>query len=140
MNSTLKRIETFVIVVIIAVIGVAYAFMQNPAKNSNPQEAQTAQTEQQGQEERVQLVPGSSIQYQGVDGKNAVELLKLNHRVTTKEFSGMGEYVVGINGVESDSANNFWSFYVNGQQSPVGASQYITKNGDILEWKLETIN
>jgi hypothetical protein len=33
----------------------------------------------------------------------------------------------------------FWALYVNGKQSEVGAGVYVTKNDDVIEWRLEEI-
>jgi hypothetical protein len=137
-SNLLRRIETFVIVVIIAVIGIAYAFMQNPVPTKNTPE-QNAQNEQSGQEQKVEEISGM-VQYSGEEGKSAIELLKASNSVETDEYPGVGEYVVAINGTKADSTTNFWSFYVNDKPSSVGASQYITKNGDMIEWKLESIS
>jgi hypothetical protein len=78
------------------------------------------------------------ISYQGQEGKNALELLKQKYPVEVKSFSGVGEFVDAINGVKPDE-KHFWSFYVNGAQSNTGASTYITKSSDVIEWKLEEI-
>ena len=80
------------------------------------------------------------VKYQGEEGRTAVDLLKSKYNVETKEFSGLGEFVARINGVPVDTSKFFWGFYVNGKMSDVGASQYVTKSGDVLEWKLEEIN
>lgn len=80
----------------------------------------------------------TTITYAGVDGKNALELLKMNHQITTKTFSGVGEFVETINGAKPDE-KHFWAFYVNGKSSNVGADQYQTKSSDTIEWKLEEI-
>lgn len=80
-----------------------------------------------------------TVMYAGVEGKTALELLRASHTITTKSFSGLGEYVESIDGVKPDS-KHFWSFYVNGKSSNVGASSYTTKSGDVIEWKLEVIN
>jgi hypothetical protein len=134
----LKRVETFIIILIIGVAGVIYAFSQNPATSQD--ESQTAQNSQQSEVKHpTRQVENSAVAYYGVEGKNALELLKASYQVETKEFTGIGEYVVSINGQASDSTTNFWGFYVNGKQSPVGAGQYMTKNDDVIEWKLETI-
>ncbi len=78
----------------------------------------------------------NTISYQGVEGQTALALLKAGHVVesTTYDF---GDFVTSIDGQASDSATNFWAFYVNGTQSTVGAGDYITKNGDVIEWRLE---
>lgn len=80
----------------------------------------------------------STITYQGVEGKNALELLKDNHQVTADSYD-FGEFVTGIDGQLADETT-FWAFYINGEQAQVGAEDYQTKSEDTIEWKLETIN
>lgn len=86
-----------------------------------------------------QLQNTQSVKYEGETGRTALEILKERYTVETKEFSGIGEYVTSINGKKEDAGKNFWAFYVNGKQSQVGASQYPTKTGEVIEWKLELI-
>jgi hypothetical protein len=137
-----KRLETIIIALIILVLGVAFGILNN--KTKTPASENKAKIEQQDQkkdqpQQEQQLVPSAFIQYPGQDGKNALELLKSSHRVETQNFSGVGEFVKSIDGVEPDSSH-FWALYVNGQQSQVGADSYITKSSDNIEWKLEKIN
>ncbi len=80
----------------------------------------------------------SVAKYDGIDGKNALELLKTSHKVTTKTFDGVGEYVESIDAIVPDKTH-FFSFYVNGEQAQVGAGQYITKSTETIEWRLEEI-
>lgn len=77
------------------------------------------------------------ISYQGVEGQNALDLLKSSHETGT-ETSSFGEFVHTIDGVKAPSTH-FWAFYVNGQQAEVGAGSYQTKNSDTITWKLEKI-
>ncbi len=72
-------------------------------------------------------------------GTSALDLLKMSYQVETKTFSGIGEYVVSINGQKEDTGKNFWALYVNDKQSQVGASSYYPKDGDKIVWKLEEI-
>ena len=45
-------------------------------------------------------------------------------------------FVESINGVANNADNNtFWMFYVNGGLADVGASDYIVKDSDRIEWK-----
>ncbi len=135
---TARRLEIFVIIVIIAVIGIVFAFKQNlnmdPALSQNPavQNDQTRETD-----ESVQ-VPASVITYQGQDGKNALELLQAAHRVEVKSYS-FGDLVTSINGIAPDSTH-FWAMYVNGQFSQVGASAYQTKSTDQIRWQIDAVN
>ena len=100
-------------------------------------------------EERVQIQASQTVE--GIDrgsqlfnvyadeNKSALDLLKSGHQVETKSFSGVGEYVVSINGQKENTGKSFWALYVNGAQSQVGASDYKPQNGDRIEWKLEEI-
>ncbi len=67
-----------------------------------------------------------------------MQLLQEKYRIETQSFSS-GEFVKSINGVEANSSH-YWAFYINGQQATVGAGQYVTKDGDVVEWKMEEIN
>lgn len=78
----------------------------------------------------------NEVTYQGVEGKNAVELLKQQALVETKTYEGLGELVVSING-KASTENQFWVFYINGAPAEVGASTYVTKATDVITWKYE---
>lgn len=77
------------------------------------------------------------VSYRGVEGKNALEILKETHQVETQSFS-FGEMVQSIDGVKAP-ATHFWAFYVNDELAQVGAGDYQTKPTDTLKWKLEAI-
>lgn len=77
--------------------------------------------------------------YDGVEGVDAMTLLKQNYSVETEDFgSGLGEFVKIIEGVVPAN-DEFWAFYVNGESSNVGASSYVSKEGDVIEWKIDKI-
>lgn len=82
--------------------------------------------------------PAQTVRYEGQAGKTALEILKANYQVETKDYPGLGEFVVSIGGITPDS-KHFWQFVVNGQPAQVGASSYQTQNGDQIEWRLEEI-
>lgn len=57
------------------------------------------------------------------------------------EYPSLGIWINSINGVSEDpSSNKYWIWYVWSSGAwnigPVGADQYIVKNGDILKWEL----
>jgi len=52
------------------------------------------------------------------------------------EHSGLGYFVEEINGVKG-TPGKYWIYYVNGKEASVGISNYILKNGDIINWKQE---
>lgn len=72
------------------------------------------------------------------DHKTALDILKGSYEVKTKSFGDAGEFVETISSQTPDK-NHFWSFYVNGKQSNVGAGSYEVKDTDSIEWKLEEI-
>lgn len=75
------------------------------------------------------------VKYQGVEGQNALDLLKRYAQVGTKHYS-FGDLVTSINGTEGNGPK-YWSFYINSTLSEVGAGAYVTKKTDIIEWKLQ---
>lgn len=75
------------------------------------------------------------VSYDGVEGKNALDLLKEKHTILTTHYS-FGDMVTSIDGKAAD-AKHFWGFYVNGKSSDIGASAYTTKAGDKIEWKYD---
>ena len=155
---TAKRIEIFVIVIIIALVGIVYAFKQKPVVTPiSP--VTSIQTQDQGlpEQNRDQIPSGglavkpdanatptptdlaitTTIEYPGQEGKNALELLKAGHRVDTKNYS-FGDMVTGIDGIIADS-KHFWALYINDQFSQVGASSLITKSTDMIKWQIDSI-
>ena len=68
----------------------------------------------------------------------ALDLIKEKIKIVTKG-EGVDAYVVEINGkLAEDSKKEFWAFYVNGKQATVGAGSYKLKEGDRIEWRIET--
>ncbi len=95
----------------------------------------TKQGEIKGVQTQDLQAPSNVVNYQGQEGKTALELLKASHKVETEKYS-FGEMVVSIDGTKA-TADQFWSFYINEQLSEVGSDSYQTKSSDIIEWRLE---
>jgi hypothetical protein len=93
---------------------------------------------QQDTKPAVHSSQSQSVAYQGVAGKSALELLQQQHRVATKSYKDFGDMVTSIDGRAADS-KHFWSFYINGKPSQVGAGAYQTKPNDHISWKLEAL-
>ena len=151
MFNTARKLEIFVIVSIIALIGIIYAFTKQPVsapitenqpvnQNTavNPNTSINPEVNPSPTPTRSQEVPTTTIVYPGQDGKTALELLKANHRVDTKHYS-YGDMVTGIDGITPDSSH-FWAFYINDQISQVGASSYVTKSSDTIKWQIDEIS
>jgi hypothetical protein len=74
------------------------------------------------------------ITYVGVNGKTALELLKSLARVRTSS-SQIGELVEEINSV-SNGEGHYLIYFVNGAMAKTGAGNYVTKDGEKIEWRL----
>jgi hypothetical protein len=57
-------------------------------------------------------------------------------RFTAKYYQGLGYFIEEINGIKNKDGY-YWTLYVNEVYSTVGVSDYILKEGDQIEWKLE---
>lgn len=75
------------------------------------------------------------ISYHGVDGQDALTLLKKHATIGVKHYS-FGDLVTSING-NAGNGPKYWTFYINDKEAQVGAGSYKTKASDILSWKLQ---
>lgn len=57
-------------------------------------------------------------------------------RFKARHYSSLGYFIEEINGVKN-SNGAYWTLYVNGKYSPVGASEYALRQGNSVEWKFE---
>ena len=141
-----RKIEIFVIVVIIALIGIIYAFKapirttslisgQDQSDQQSPNTATSVKPSDNT--EAPSPVPSTTIEYQGVDGKNALDLLKIDHQVEVQHYS-FGDMVLSIDNIKPDS-KHFWAMYVNDSFSQVGASAYVTKSTDKIKWEVDAL-
>ena len=55
---------------------------------------------------------------------------------TSTYYSGLGYLIDELNGVKNENGM-YWTLYVNGKYSVVGASGYKLSEGDSIEWKYE---
>lgn len=132
-----SKIIIAIIVTVLVALGAGGAYFATQL--SNKSQNQTNQNEPQQQTETKKEVGSTTVAYDGEEGRTALEILKGIKPVETKAYTGIGEMVVGIDGVKPEDSSEFWAFYVNGKQAQVGADQYVTKKGEKIEWKLEKI-
>lgn len=125
-KSKILLVLTGVVIAGAAIFG--FVVMSGDESNKTTRPASTSQVQ----------APITEVSYDGVEGKNALEVLKQTHKVETKAYEGLGELVISIDGVAADN-KHFWAFYVGEQQSQVGAGVYVTKTSDKITWKLEEI-
>lgn len=122
-------------VILMVILAAVLALMLGNTKKAN-EDAQ-ASPSQAAVATSPEVKGAQAIPYDGVEGKNALDILREKHQVTA-ENSSYGAFVKAIDGIYGDSSH-FWAFYVNNQLSPIGADSYNTKNSDKIEWKFEEI-
>lgn len=72
--------------------------------------------------------------YKGENGRNALQLLK-EKVLIQQDSTGL---VTSINGHKlKPEKREYWAFYVNGTFSKVGPAEYMTNDGDLIEWRVE---
>ena len=81
-----------------------------------------------------------SLQENFTAGTNLLDALKSATKregieIKVKEYLGMGSLVESLGGTKNGTDGKYWQFWVNGQYSNVGASSYVIKQGDVIEWK-----
>lgn len=112
------------ILAVILILPVIILSQQQPKTQQSILSAKTA----------IQHSQITNLNYKGQDGNDALTLLKQN-AVVEQDKSGL---VTVINNRKAENASHeFWAFYVNGKQASVGPADYITKNEDLIQWKIE---
>ena len=128
MPNRQRRIKLSLLSGILFVIIIIAMFMFSKDITSQPT-PDPVPTVQQGSEAE------STFSYEGREGVDALTLLEEQAEV---EKTPQG-FVTAINGRKADEAKReFWSFYVNGEPSQVGAGEYETESADKIEWRIET--
>jgi NADH:ubiquinone oxidoreductase subunit 3 (subunit A) len=79
------------------------------------------------------------------EGSSVFEAMQKTEEDNSKEFnfkytnySSLGSFVNEINDVKG-TPGKYWIYYINNEKASIGASKYILKQGDIINWKQEGI-
>jgi hypothetical protein len=121
-----KNLLISLFLILIIVISASYILS---SQNSNKEliEVNIAITENFGrelvQEDTIRVSSGSSV----LDALKSVSQIETKYR---------GSFVTSINGIESNFPEDHydWFFYVNGFLAKEGASSYIIRSGDSIQW------
>ncbi|MGM0834888.1 MAG: DUF4430 domain-containing protein [Bacillota bacterium] len=66
------------------------------------------------------------------EGESLMEVMERNFELTLDDSN---EFIVGIDGLESDTANSyFWTYKVNEEEIMVGAKEYVLKADDVVHF------
>lgn len=72
-----------------------------------------------------------------LEGESVLDVANRTQKTEIKEYS-FGNLVESIEGVKNGTDNKYWIFYVNSEESKVGAGDYRLKPNDKIEWKFKT--
>ncbi len=82
----------------------------------------------------IEIKEGSSV----IDVMKKLEEESINNLFSFKysDNYSLGSFVTEINGAKG-TPGKYWIYYVNGKLASVGVSNYILKDGDIINWNQE---
>ncbi|HKX24500.1 MAG TPA: DUF4430 domain-containing protein [Candidatus Saccharimonadales bacterium] len=132
----MKLTRKFALAASAVLVTAAIAIFATVSINNKPKDSASDQPAQQSSSQQQTAERSDLVSYKGVNGKNALELLKEVAQVETKD-SSYGVYVDAINGIKGGTDGKYWTFYVNGAMSNTGADAYQTKDGEVVEWKFQ---
>ncbi|MBN1331707.1 DUF4430 domain-containing protein [Candidatus Dojkabacteria bacterium] len=133
------------LVIIAALIGLGYYLISNSDSDTN--DVQEEQQEQQSDIANVFTVPveitdTATYQASVQEGQSAFDAL--NNLTANSDFTfeydeyDFGVMISSIGGV-TPASNQFWKFQINGEDAPVGVSDYELKEGDSLKFVIDEI-
>lgn len=141
--SKLKESIIYSVILILIIAGTAALFFikSNDSDSlENKQETIENEIEDNYQKNKYEVVveseEGSAYDYL------LSEIEKGNVKIEFEEydFGGQKGYmIVSINDNIPDPATHFWKFQVNGEDSMVGVSDYMVKQGDVLTFFIDEI-
>lgn len=81
----------------------------------------------------------TEISYTAKAGMSALDQLKSEADNVVVKDSDYGQYVDSIEGHVGGSDGKYWSFYVDGTMSNIGAADYKQLGGEVITWKFQKL-
>ena len=92
---------------------------------------------QDSSEQTGQVIENSvDVSYTAKAGETVLDQLRDVADIEVSS-SSYGDIVSSINGTNSGDDGKYWLYYVNGEMANVGAAEYVTEGGELIEWKFE---
>ncbi|CAN5126459.1 hypothetical protein BH09PAT1_BH09PAT1_5030 [soil metagenome] len=111
----------------VIILGTIYGLHQTPSKNAIVSTPTVLPPQAK--------IAADIFRYPGKEGVDALTLIK---QITSVEQDNSG-LVTSINKRKADSSKReYWSFFVNDKVAEVGPADYVTKDTDLIEWKIQT--
>lgn len=124
----MKKIIIIIVAILIFAFAGAFAATQAPTTPTDKPQPQVSTVPTKA------VMNDAGISYQGKEGVDALTLLKENNEVE-QNASGLVTTIAGRKA--EDSKREYWAFYINGKMAAVGPADYVTKDTDKLEWKVD---
>lgn len=86
------------------------------------------------------------INYKNNDNKTLWQIMKdiftkNGINVAYQDYGGdLGIFITEIEGKKNGENGNYWQYFINGKYANIGVSNYILKQGDIIEWRFTASN
>lgn len=122
-----KIIISLVVIALVLVPAVWWGISLNTRANNVAQVQSTTQ------------ISSTEISYVAKPGVTSLQQLKDAVKDVTTKASQYGEYVDAIDGHKGGDEGKYWSFYINGKMSDVGAGSYVQKGGEQIVWKFQKL-
>ncbi|WP_169864903.1 DUF4430 domain-containing protein [Sutcliffiella halmapala] len=128
-----KYLLTLLTIFTLALAGCAIG-QENTENNQNAGETQEEQQQEQAEvtvkltKDGEEVISEETVEFE--EGESIMEVMERNFDLTLD-----GDFIVGIDGVESDTENSyFWTYTVNEEEVMVGAKEYILEADDVVQF------
>ena len=129
------------IVIVVAMVFAGPKFINTNSKNANVPTNGAVAGEKISAKATLAITNGTDKKTFDQDLSTQINALDFTKSIASqkgitlsiKSYS-FGDMIEGIGDTKADGTN-FWGLYVNDKMSDVGASDYIVKSGDTIEWR-----
>jgi len=129
-----SKLKLFVYLVLVFAVGVsAWAAIATRLQESAPPKQESAVRAEMPARTRTEIT------YTAYAGFTSLEQLQNEADDVIVKDSEYGKYVDSIEGHQGGVDSKYWSFYIDGELSQVGAGAYVQKGGEQIEWKFQRL-
>lgn len=133
MKSNKENKKNVLAGLVIAVLALgAVTFVAVDTNNNQTPTTTQSQTENK-------KVDQTTISYDAKPGITSLQQLKDENKGVVTESSQYGEYVSAIGDYKGGDDGKYWSFYVDGKLSDVGAGTYVQNGNEKIVWKFQKL-
>lgn len=134
-----KKLKVSLIVIAVLALGFLSASFfvgteapaEFPAVSDVPRAARLAIDFGDGELKSFTLEPHGENLFVLTKNKLFKERIELNYET----YAGLGELITQIGDKKGGDGGRYWQYWINGAYANVGASSYVVKLGDTIEWK-----